>query len=333
MAYDQQAKGTINGVDYVPILNASPQANTTGSITTSSTSITATDLTGIGSASVQISGTHAGINLIFETLIDGGSIWNPIQAQNQSTGALTTAGATGVITTNATVVWTVSPLLGQSQFRVRSTAFTSGSGAIVIHPSTQFVALPTATQPVSGTVTATMTSTTLTSVVPGVAATSLGKAEDAAHASGDTGVADWGVRNDTLLSLTSATGDYSPKAVDTAGVQIVAGAPRALKARQVTTITSSTTETTIVTAIASTFNDLYGLWLSNTSATATEVTIRDATAGGTISSFMVPAGDTRGFVVPLDSAVPQAAVNNNWTATCGTSVASLKVTALYVKRV
>lgn len=170
-------------------------------------------------------------------------------------------------------------------------------------------------------------------VVPGTGATNLGKAEDAAHTSGDVGVMDLGVRNDTLASTTSASGDYSQKSVDTSGIQIVAGAPRLLKARQVTTLTSTTTETTIVTAIASTFNDLYGLVLSNTSATATEVTIRDATAGGTISSFMVPAGDTRGFMLPLDSAIPQATVNNNWTATCSTSVASLKITALYVKRV
>lgn len=172
-----------------------------------------------------------------------------------------------------------------------------------------------------------------TSITPGTAAANLGKAEDAAAVSGDTGVGVLGVRNDTLASQTSASGDYGFHALDTAGILMTAGAPRLLKARQVTTLTSSTAETTIITAIASTFNDVYGLILSNTSATATEVTVRDATAGGTISSFMVPAGDTRGFMLPLDSAIPQATVNNNWTAQCGTSVASLKVTALYVKRV
>lgn len=57
-----------------------------------------------------------------------------------------------------------------------------------------------------------------TSVVPGTAATNLGKAEDAAHASGDTGVFVLGVRNDNLAStFTSATGDYSPIAVDSTG--------------------------------------------------------------------------------------------------------------------
>ena len=243
MAYDQVVKATINGTDVVPIVNAAPQANTTGNITTSSTTIVATDMMGIGSATVQISGTHAGINMIFEASADAGTTWFPVQGINQSTNALTTAGATGVIATNATVVWTVSPLLGQSQFRVRSTAFTSGSGAIVIHPSTQFIALPIATQPVSGTVTATVASTTITSLVPGVAATSLGKAEDAVHASGDTGVQILAVRNDNAAtSLTSATGDYSPVAVDTNGTVFVRDAPAITPTNtQITPATSSTT--------------------------------------------------------------------------------------------
>lgn len=118
---------------------------------------------------------------------------------------------------------------------------------------------------------------------------------------------------------------------DKLGKQVVVGSIRVLKARQVTTITSSTAETTIVTAVAATFLDLYGLLLTNTSATATEVTVRDATAGGTISSFMVPAGQTVGFMLPESGAWPQGTANNNWTATCTTSVASLKVTALTVQ--
>ena len=225
MAYDQQIKATINSTDVVPIVNAAPQSNTTGNITTSSTSITATDLTGIGSATVQISGTHAGINMIFEASADGTTFF-PIQGQNQSTGVSTTAGATGVIPSNTTVVWTVSPLLGQSQFRVRSTAFTSGSGAIVIHPSTQFTQLgvnvisaPTTT--VAGTVT---TSANAGAFAAG--ANSVLKAEDAVHASGDLGIEVLAVRNDNAAtSLTSATGDYSPIGVDATGTMFTRDAP------------------------------------------------------------------------------------------------------------
>jgi len=41
--------------------------------------------------------------------------------------------------------------------------------------------------------------------------------------------------------------------------------------------------------------------------------------------------DTRGFMLPSTSAISQATNNNNWTATCGTSVASIEITALYVQ--
>ena len=58
----------------------------------------------------------------------------------------------------------------------------------------------------------------ITSEVPGTAATSLGKAEDAAHASGDTGIAIWGVRNDgAATTFDNASGDYSPLGVGPVG--------------------------------------------------------------------------------------------------------------------
>jgi hypothetical protein len=47
--------------------------------------------------------------------------------------------------------------------------------------------------------------------------TALSQLEDSAHSSGDTGIMALGVRNDTNATLTSADGDYSPMAVDSAG--------------------------------------------------------------------------------------------------------------------
>src|SRR6185312_15080515 len=67
------------------------------------------------------------------------------------------------------------------------------------------------TQPVS------LTSTTITSIVPATGATNLGKSEDAAAASGDTGVFVLGVRNDTIATTTSNDGDYSQLSVDMQG--------------------------------------------------------------------------------------------------------------------
>ncbi len=119
----------------------------------------------------------------------------------------------------------------------------------------------------------------------------------------------------------------------TTGKAIVEGAVRAFKGNQQTTITSSTAETTIVTADVTYKLDLYGLILTNTSATATKVTIKDTTSGTTRMVFYVPATDTRGFMVSEDSGHKQTAANNNWTATCGTSVASLEVTCMFVQNV
>lgn len=118
---------------------------------------------------------------------------------------------------------------------------------------------------------------------------------------------------------------------DKLGKQVVVGSIRDLKGNQFTTITSSTAETTVVTQVASTFLDVYGVIIENTSATASKVTFKDSTAGTTQFEIFVPAGDTRGFMLPESGAFKQTTVNTNWTATCGTSVASIVITMLYVK--
>ncbi len=63
-----------------------------------------------------------------------------------------------------------------------------------------------------------------TSVVPGVAATNLGKAEDAVAASGDTGLFTLGVIRATP-AINAATGDYGEFAVSPANGQFVAPCP------------------------------------------------------------------------------------------------------------
>lgn len=74
---------------------------------------------------------------------------------------------------------------------------------------------------VSGTVTVAGTVAVGPTVVPGTGATNLGKAEDAAHASGDTGVMALAVRNDIGTAL-AANGDYIPLMVNGIGHLFVA---------------------------------------------------------------------------------------------------------------
>jgi hypothetical protein len=121
---------------------------------------------------------------------------------------------------------------------------------------------------------------------------------------------------------------------DLLGALIVRGSIRELKGNQQTKITSSTTETTIVTAAGSgVFADLYFLLVTNTSTTGSKITIKDATAGTTRFVLYAPPTATTGFALIESASHKQATANNNWTATCTTSVADVEFTALFEKRV
>ena len=111
---------------------------------------------------------------------------------------------------------------------------------------------------------------------------------------------------------------------DLGRIVVVDGVPRDLIAEQTTTISASTAETTILTAgSAGVFHDLTAIWAINTSATATRLDFRDATAGTVRFSLYLPAGDTR--VVHIVRPVKQTTAANNWTATCGTSVTDVRI--------
>jgi len=203
-------------------LNAS-QTTTTGSITTSTTTITVTDLAGVGAVTVTIFGTYAGVNVTFEQSLDGSTWANATAVPTTLVNPTAISGATGVLTTNSTNIWNVSPLLGVAQFRVRATAFGSGSASVRIEPSAQFVQPNVlVTNPTAANLNATVTGTVTANIgTGGTGATSLGKAEDAVHASGDTGVAVWGVVNTGAATSFAANGDYSPHAVDVQGRRYV----------------------------------------------------------------------------------------------------------------
>jgi hypothetical protein len=106
---------------------------------------------------------------------------------------------------------------------------------------------------------------------------------------------------------------------------------RDLEVHQQTTITSTTTETTIMSAVASTFLDLTSLDITNATATACTVTIKDSTSGTTQAIYALAAngGVAKTFMVPLK----QTTVNNNWTATLSSGAVTVYFNVQAVKNI
>lgn len=106
-----------------------PGTLVTGSITTA-TSIVVSSATGYGNGTITIRGTHAGIAVVFEVSDDGTNFYTT-QVQRESDGAALTADT---LATNGAVMYTID-LAGVSNFQVRATAYTSGTGNVRLNPS------------------------------------------------------------------------------------------------------------------------------------------------------------------------------------------------------
>lgn len=126
----------------------------------------------------------------------------------------------------------------------------------------------------------------VTSVVPGTSASSLGKAEDAAAASGDTGVAALFVRRDTIASSTSNDGDYAVPSVTDLGelyTQVTASAKNGYTLGKV--ISASGNNKTSIKGSAGT---LGFLTVSNTNASARYLKLYNVASGSVTVGTTVP---------------------------------------------
>lgn len=83
--------------------------------------------------------------------------------------------------------------------------------------TTHLAAIETAIEILDNAISGNEMQVDIVSHVPGTGATNLGKAEDAAHSSGDTGVFVLGVRADTPASTGASDGDYTGLTVDSSG--------------------------------------------------------------------------------------------------------------------
>lgn len=127
-----------------------------------------------------------------------------------------------------------------------------------------------------------------TSVTPGTSAAHLGKAEDAAHASGDTGVMSLGVRKATLADLSAGAtdGDYEPYQVNRDGAMWVVGAAGPTGGWSVATGSIAATKTDIGTA--NTAGQVGGWYFYNPNASVAYVQFFNAQASAVTLGTTAP---------------------------------------------
>ena len=130
-SYGTAPTGSVLGVNaYITnnpsILQAQP-SRTTGTITTSSSTVSAAT-TGYASATVTVNGTYAGVTVNFEFSDDGGTTWYPFQCARVDAAIQESSEALG---SNVSRAWDCG-IYASSNFRVRSSAYTSGTANIGI---------------------------------------------------------------------------------------------------------------------------------------------------------------------------------------------------------
>jgi hypothetical protein len=182
-------------------------------------------LSGTSGLAIQTVGVYTGA-LSLQVTVDGTN-WVTVGGSpflNMNTNGLLTTITSALQSTFQTEVG------GFIKARITALAAVTGSVVVSIRgvANSPLVnidsALPTGTNSIGniGTIsTITALGTINTAVVAGVAATHLGKAEDAVATSGDTGVFQLGVRRDSPFVSSSASGDYNEMAVDKYGARLV----------------------------------------------------------------------------------------------------------------
>jgi hypothetical protein len=109
------------------VIQGQQAANVTGSITTAASVVTATGAAGYNMAAVLVAGTYAGVTVTFEVSPDGTN-WATVQPQQLDNGS---TAVPITLPSNATRGWDID-IGAWSQFRVRATAWTSGTANIWI---------------------------------------------------------------------------------------------------------------------------------------------------------------------------------------------------------
>lgn len=238
------------------------------------------------STGIQVRGTYTGALTVQITL--DGDLWVTLSGAMLLTNMITGAQS-ATISSASQGVWALNTA-GVVGVRVTALAAVTGNAAVTLVGGVgDGVVMLGSSLPAGSSVLG-----AITNVIPGTGATNLGKAEDAAAASGDTGVFVLGVRRDAPTISASATGDYSEIAVGSQG-QVFTQAIDAAKRTYSAAVK--------FTPVVGTVFEIYGA-----ASTTVEINRITLTLFGTAAGKM-------DFVVAKRSAI----------ATGGTAVASTRV--------
>lgn len=228
--------------------------------------------------------------------------WFTVQAVRSNANTVETA--TGTLAATPTYGWELS-VNGLAWVRVRATAHTGGTATYLIQRATYATepipaAQASATQTVAGATAEDSANTQAPVIVGGIVRTALGPA--------------------TLVA-----GDGA-RATMTSGAALVVQAGAVPEARwQATGDMSTTADLVIAAATASYRNYVTDFSYQNTSATATFVVVKDATA--VVWKGFAPANMATPAVVSLCSPLRSAAVNTAFNAACLTAGAAVTFNA------
>lgn len=272
------ASGTITTQN----LNATTGVPTTGSTISLGTDadVAGYDYSEMDTLTIQVTGTYTGV--LTPQATTNGTTW--VSLGTSSIFNVGTSTYSSTIASGTVGIYIVN-VAGFRGFRLSALAAVTGTASVTFAAtsSTGAVALngalPTGTNTVG----------TVNLGTAGTSATSIGKAEDAVSASGDTLVAVAGVRvSTTPAAQTSAAGDYGTIAIDSEGKLVASQYASTDHYWQSSALTLSTTTSTALKAAAAAGvrNYLTDIDIANTSATGVRVDLLDNAT--VMASFWVP---------------------------------------------
>ncbi len=258
-------------------------AGASRSITASSQTLSVTPAAYVGTVAITIDGTYAGVNIAFEATIDG-AVWFAVQARRSDSATIeTTSGAL----TNTNRMWLVS-CAGVDQFRLRSTAYTSGTAFVNIR------ALQGGSHPVVTEGNSSAIATSLDTIDDAI------KTDDAAFTPGTTKVMMAGFQADETSTDSVDEGDAGTPRMTLDRKLIVTVQPHTSGGWDTFLATSSdgaTALTNSAQAIKASAGKFGGYYIYNPNTAATYVHIYNVASGsvtvGTTNpklTFVIPAG-------------------------------------------